>query len=824
MADYKKDTAPLGLQLLSLNSETGSEGQDYTPIKTSSPGPGHTATVERSSLNITATLSDGSFTLVELQAAFEPPTRDLKLPCFSMGAQKSKPEFFGRAEVLQAMDKVLLPPSYDDLEDSAPLRSYALCGMGGIGKTELAVQYAYTRKEKFEAIFWLNADDPTILAEQFARIAQDLGLEERSDARDFAASRETVKGWLSMPRKRFPGDDQMEDVPWLLIFDNVDNLEVLPDYWPGTGRGSVLITSRDPDAKETTHLAQAGTDLQPFTVSETAQLVGRLTSYKTNENESVALHQISEIVDGLPLAIKQVAGLLRKSRMRYSEFIRLYRREGATKLIGASKTLAGPTQARGLITVWALDRLSESTRAMLQIMALLDPDGIPEDLVCQERPNVELSSYPRFEDYYDARAELLQSSLIRQADEEGGSLSLHRLVQDSIRASMQPEEMLLAYRTAFRLTSNVWPYINHRDGKLVAQMAACARFLPSALRLRDGIEALFVDYPTLELDAASANLMADAGWYVFGRGQLDEAIAFFQSALNIVQNIPMDESETRYYLIRRVHNGIGTTCAEINRPIDCLKHQTIVADLLMTRNSTFGVPVDDYPTAIAQNELGVAKAFNGDLEGAEKEFLLSIKTYQQNPNYEDVWLGWPMPNLGFIYWLQGRLTEARQILEEVLDIFRLAYGVDDVTSFRTGKILYALGNVLEDLQLYDESLSVHLRCVKQYSQSLSTMHHRFGDVCVRLTRHFIRLKDHVSARSYLDQALIAFKQPWLKNEYVRAKYWESQLLSSMDEEDLAKTAQSEAFEGRRQLKPSDTRPVDALTHKDYDDLVIFWSR
>jgi Flp pilus assembly protein TadD len=102
----------------------------------------------------------------------------------------------------------------------------------------------------------------------------------------------------------------------------------------------------------------------------------------------------------------------------------------------------------------------------------------------------------------------------------------------------------------------------------------------------------------------------------------------------------------------------------------------------LTRNSTFGVPIDDYPTAIAHNELGVAKAFNGDLEGAEKAFLFSIKTYQQNPNYEDVWLGWPMPNLGFIYWLQGRLTEARQVLEEVLDIFKVAYGVDDVTSFR----------------------------------------------------------------------------------------------------------------------------------------------
>ncbi len=516
VSDFEKDIAPQGLQKLSLRSVTATEAPDYVPPRISGSGQSHDATIDPSSLNVTSGSTNDSFTMIELQTAFEPTTRDLKLPCFSMGPQKGKLDFFGRDDVLDAMDKVLLPPLEDpSVQDITPLRSFALCDMGGMGKTELAVQYAHTRKDRFEAVFWLNADDPNILAEQFARIVQDLGLEERTEGRDLAASRETVKGWLSSPRSRFPGDEDAEDMSWLLIFDNVDNLDVLSDYWPATGRGSVLITSRDPLAKQTVYTAQDGIDLQPFTLMETTQFVQALTRLQTDSSELLALEQLSAIVDGLPLAIKQVAGLLRSSRMTYSDFVRLYKREGAKRLMKTPKIPGDAYLSRNLITVWALDRLTPPTRALLQIMSLLDPDVIPENLLCQEDPNVELTAYPKdLGEYFDARAELLQSSLIRQAGDGGGSLSLHRLVQDSTRASMQNDTTVLAYRTALRLTSNVWPYENHEDTKLVEHINSCATYFPCALRLKDGLEALFAEHPTLEFDAASGNLMNDAAWYV----------------------------------------------------------------------------------------------------------------------------------------------------------------------------------------------------------------------------------------------------------------------------------------------------------------------
>ena len=263
---------------------------------------------------------------------------------------------------------------------------------------------------------------------------------------------------------------------------------------------------------------------------------------------------------------------------------------------------------------------------------------------------------------------------------------------------MQDDTTVLAYRTALRLTSNVWPYENHEDTKLVEHINACATYFPCALRLKDGLEAVFAEHPALEFDAASGELMNDAAWqsplspppstsahhyrYVFERGLIDDAESFFRLTLKITNNISEKDSQRIQALIRLAHNGIGTTSAETNRPAECLKHQTIWSSMLMTNANSHGGVLNDWEAGIAHNEMGVAIAYSGDFEKAEEQFLLSIQRYQQNPKYEDTWLGWPMPNLGFVYWAQGRLSEAREALQEILDIFKLAYGVDDVTSFR----------------------------------------------------------------------------------------------------------------------------------------------
>ena len=93
VSNFEKDIAPQGLQKPSLRCVTVTEAPDYVPPRISNSSQSHDATIDPSSLNVTSGSTNDSFTMIELQTAFEPTTRDLKLPCFLMGLQKRKPDF-----------------------------------------------------------------------------------------------------------------------------------------------------------------------------------------------------------------------------------------------------------------------------------------------------------------------------------------------------------------------------------------------------------------------------------------------------------------------------------------------------------------------------------------------------------------------------------------------------------------------------------------------------------------------------------------------------------------------------------------------------------
>ncbi len=112
--------------------------------------------------------------------SFDVVNRNPKLPCLSMKVHKREANFFGRQDILDLIDKNLIPEDRRNVTfNEGSLRSFALCGMVGIGKTQIAVEYAYSRMSKYDAIFFITADGKTVLSEEFARIAVQLGLEDQ---------------------------------------------------------------------------------------------------------------------------------------------------------------------------------------------------------------------------------------------------------------------------------------------------------------------------------------------------------------------------------------------------------------------------------------------------------------------------------------------------------------------------------------------------------------------------------------------------------------------------------------------------------------------
>ena len=137
------------------------------------------------------------------------------------------PLLAGREELLAELDTRLTSG-----DNSGP-RTVALCGLGGVGKTSVALAYAHRHLAEVGAAWRFAAEDPTVLAAGFAELAAQLGALDVPDMRDPVAS---VHGTLAAFPER-----------WLLIFDNAPDRAAVEGFLPPAGRGRVLVTSRNPN-------------------------------------------------------------------------------------------------------------------------------------------------------------------------------------------------------------------------------------------------------------------------------------------------------------------------------------------------------------------------------------------------------------------------------------------------------------------------------------------------------------------------------------------------------------------------------------------------
>jgi tetratricopeptide (TPR) repeat protein len=141
-------------------------------------------------------------------------------------------------------------------------------------------------------------------------------------------------------------------------------------------------------------------------------------------------------------------------------------------------------------------------------------------------------------------------------------------------------------------------------------------------------------------------------------------------------------TERQAYMLRRANLNAATASMETNDGPDCLKRYKqwlgeYAEQEVDPNDTTF-----EYERACIYNETGVAYAMNGDYQTAVSYFLTSIDRFQRLPDYEDIMLNWPEPNLGFMYWVQGKYDDAERVLLEILQIHEDKWGVDDRETFK----------------------------------------------------------------------------------------------------------------------------------------------
>ena len=485
--------------------------------------------------NSSAVTHDGSskvdFEVVESLTPSEPRNKP-RLPCIMLDSCDGNRTFLGQQDVLGLIGQALLPAKKKMISsESDGLKQFALCGLGGLGKTEIALEFAMQHRGDYDAIFWVRADAVAKLNECYNDISIKLGLQDPSEKQNHVVGREILKGWLSNPKKGATITDDAfnhsstssAEADWLIIFDNADDPYLLTDYWP-QGSGSVLITSRDPIAKSLFCTQSSGLDLNPLSDEDGAYLLKSLTEMNNEEPDDVA-RQISRTLGGLPLAIVQMASVIRRQQLDLTEFLELYQDYTEHPDFHGKRFDSGiKTYPHSISTVWAFERLSSEARAFLELMSFLDPDCIQEDILTEAPTEMSVEHFPHNKKFYrEARTELLQSSLVKR-NAQSKELSMHRLVQDAVRAKLDQGHVQAYFRFAVHLLWTAWPSAMPKPSRqlfsmqqkasnerlLVSRWPLCATLYPHVLRLKQLWESINDSSTDTRLQFAS--LLNDAAW------------------------------------------------------------------------------------------------------------------------------------------------------------------------------------------------------------------------------------------------------------------------------------------------------------------------
>ena len=412
----------------------------------------------------------------------------------------------------------LLTQLYDILHDEkAAALTQAISGLGGIGKTQLAVEYAYRNRDKYQAIFWTTATTYETLFADFVALAELLDLPEK-DAQDQTITVHTVIHWLESHSQ------------WLLIIDNADDLELTRDFLPTGGKGHIILTTR---SQETGAVAQAlevpklAPDDEAVLLLHRAKIIPLDASLAdaSEENQSDA-RAIAHLLDGLPLAIDQAGAYIEKMQCSLADYRGRYQQARASLLKERGRLFS--VHPESVTTTFSLSfqkvqQVNPAAADLLRFFAFLSPEAIPIDLCSEGAPELgkllkHTATNPQRLD--EALSILYSYSLVRR-DAPTNTLYIHRLVQAVLQDEMSMGTQHQWAERTVRAVNRTFPSAE------VETWQRCRQLIPQAIMCMTLIDQWHMSFPE------ATRLLNQAGYYLYEHAQYTEAEPLYQRALAI---------------------------------------------------------------------------------------------------------------------------------------------------------------------------------------------------------------------------------------------------------------------------------------------------
>ncbi len=680
---------------------------------------------------------------------------------------RRNPFFTGREEILVHLYTVLRSS-----KAVALTQAQAISGLGGIGKTQIAVEYAYRYRDHYQAVFWVTASTRDVLSADFVMLAALLGLPEQHEQDQDIVLR-AVKRWLTT------------HTHWLLILDNVDNPEMIVDFLPMHSSGDVLLTTRLQAlgaVAQSIEVEKMGLDEGVMFLLRRTKVIAPGTSLDQTMKEDLA--QATEIVvalDGLPLALDQAGAYIEETRCGLPQYLNLYGTRRKELLLRRGRfPLDHPDS---VAATWSLsfqqvEQESLAAADLLRLLAFLDPEAIPEEIITLGAAELGsalgiVASDPL---KLDKIIELLlRYSLIRRTP-EAKSLSIHRLVQAVLKDGMDRDTQRLWAQRTVQAVNRAFPDVElktwERCQRCLPHVYVCAAHMdeyklafPEAARLlneaasylvaRAGYKqaewllqkALVIRQQVLEASHPdTARTLNDLGALYFNQGKYPEAEPLLQEALAI-----------RQLVLGIEHPDVAQTLnnlASLYRAQGAyVKAEPFYLRALHIRETTLGID----PPLIAQSYYGLAKLYQSQEKYQQAEVLCKQALHIQEQRLGDnhPMIASTLNMLAKIYQGQNKLDQAKEMNMRALWIRESTSGTDHP---HVATIANSLVEIYHAEGRYREAEPLISRALRIHEQALGWEHPYMAYSLSNRAENFFLQGDYVQAETYYKKALTIREQ------------------------------------------------------------------